>query len=66
MLHMLNCFNFYTLYVLMIQDSQWLVEARRIRAKQDQAYAESLAIDQAKVYSCNISVMIIFAWFNLS
>lgn len=48
------------------QDSQWLVEARRIRAKQDQAYAESLAIDQAKVYSCNISVMIIFAWFNLS
>ena len=50
---MLNCFNFNTLYVLMIQDSQWLVEARRIRAEQDQAYAESLAIDQAKVYSCN-------------
>ena len=32
-----------------MQDNQWLVEARRIRAEQDLAYAESLAADQAKV-----------------
>lgn len=33
----------------LIQGNQWLEEARRIRAEQDQAFAESLAVDQAKV-----------------
>ena len=32
-----------------LQDNQWLAEGRRIRAEQDQALAESLEVDQAKV-----------------
>ena len=32
-----------------MQGNQWLEEARRIRAEQDQSFAESLAVDQTKV-----------------
>ena len=46
--------NVTTLNVLIMQGNQWLAEARMIQAEQDQAYAESLAVDQAKVviYTC--------------
>ena len=35
--------------MFIMQGNQWLEEARRIRAEQDQSFAKSLAVDQAKV-----------------